>query len=77
MGQGITKFRPGDSLTRAEFVTLLARALYGTTYNDSAPYYAKSMAKLFADGVIKNTDPSLIEIKAYLLTMLMRSATGK
>ncbi|MEI7563797.1 MAG: hypothetical protein WCJ39_09565 [bacterium] len=64
-------------MTRAEFVTLLARALYGDTYNTSAPYYAKSMAKLFADGVIKNTTPSLVEIKAYLLIMLERTATGK
>jgi hypothetical protein len=33
MGQGITVFNPDGEVTRAEFGTVLSRALYGDTYN--------------------------------------------
>ena len=41
MGQGITAFRPYDSITRAEFGTALSRALWGDENNGGTPYYAK------------------------------------
>lgn len=32
MGQNISSFRPDEEVTRAQFGTLLSRALYGTQY---------------------------------------------
>jgi hypothetical protein len=32
MGQGVTTFNPDGEVTRAEFGTVLSRALYGTKY---------------------------------------------
>ena len=39
MGQWITKFRPYDPVTRAEFWTILSRLLYWDKYNWWNPYY--------------------------------------
>ena len=37
MGQWISEFRPYDKVTRAEFWTILSRALYGDKYNCMPP----------------------------------------
>ena len=51
MGQGITAFRPYDTITRAEFGTALSRALYGNKYEGGNPYYANHLNALKADGI--------------------------
>ena len=46
MGVNITQFNPGDQVTRAQFGTVLSRALYGNTYNTGDPYYLQHLQNL-------------------------------
>jgi hypothetical protein len=49
MGQGITAFRPYDTISRAEFGTALSRVLWGNKYEGGTPYYANHLNALKAD----------------------------
>jgi hypothetical protein len=75
MGQGITAFRPYDTLSRAEFGTALSRVLWGDTYEGGTPYYAKHLDALKAAGImnqIANAE-STKEVRGYVMLMLQRS----
>ena len=79
MGQGITAFRPYDTISRAEFGTALSRALWGSQYeNTGTPYYAKHLDALKAAGIMTqiNNPESRDEIRGYVMLMLMRSEEG-
>jgi hypothetical protein len=73
MGVGIEEFNPNGVVIRAEFGTVLSRALYGTTYNGGIPYYLLHLNALKANGIITNTDPNLKEVREYVMLMLMRA----
>ena len=75
MWQGITKFRPYDKVTRAEFWTILSRALYWEKYNWWNPYYTKHLNQLNLDWIIKNINNAETrkEIRWYVMLMMMRS----
>jgi hypothetical protein len=75
MGQGISNFRPYDTITRAEFGTALSRVLWDKTYEGGTPYYAGHLNALKAAGimtVIANAE-SMKEVRGYVMLMLMRS----
>ena len=75
MGQGITAFRPYDTISRAEFGTALSRVLWGSQYEGGTPYYAKHLDALKAAGImtqIANAE-STKEVRGYVMLMLMRS----
>jgi hypothetical protein len=75
MGQGITEFRPYDTLSRAEFGTALSRVLWGDTYNGGTPYYAKHLEALKDAGImtqIANAE-STKEVRGWVMVMLQRS----
>ena len=75
MGQGISAFRPYDTISRAEFGTALSRALWGNQYEGGTPYYAKHLDALKAAGImtqIANAE-STKEVRGYVMLMLMRS----
>jgi hypothetical protein len=75
MGQGITAFRPYDTITRAEFGTALSRALWGSKYEGGTPYYEKHLKALQAAGIMKYIDgnwPASQEVRGYVMIMLMR-----
>ncbi|HBB04410.1 TPA: hypothetical protein DCZ39_06020 [Patescibacteria group bacterium] len=75
MGVGITDFNPNGGVTRAEFGTVLSRALYGNTYNTTGNmYYTNHLNALKANNVITNTNPRLKEVRGYVMLMLMRAA---
>ena len=75
---GIDKFRPKDSVSRAEFWTVLSRILYWNTYNvTNWKYYEKHLKALKDNGVITNTNPNLKEKKWYVLLMLKRYIYNK
>lgn len=78
MWVGIDKFRPKDSVSRAEFWTVLSRILYWDKYNvTNWKYYEKHLKALKDNGVITNTNPSLKEKKWYVLLMLKRYVDNK
>jgi len=75
MGQGITAFRPYDTISRAEFGTALSRVLWENQYEGGTPYYAKHLDALKAAGImtqIANAE-STKEVRGYVMLMLMRS----
>ena len=75
MGQGISAFRPYDTISRAEFGTALSRVLWGSQYEGGTPYYAKHLDALKAAGImtqIANAE-STKEVRGYVMLMLMRS----
>ena len=73
MWVNITNFRPNDEVTRAEFGTALSRMLFGLAdWTDY--YYSTHLAKLKREKIISNDDPTLKELRWYVMLMLMRSA---
>jgi hypothetical protein len=74
MGQGITKFNPKGIVTRAEFGTVLSRALYGDAHNGGTPYYAAHLEALKAAGIMTNiSNPSAVEMRGRVMLMMQRS----
>ena len=69
------KFMPEAQVTRAQFATILSRLLYGDKYEGGALYYTKHLQALKDNGILTNIlDPEhLIELKGYIMLMLMRS----
>ena len=68
----IPKFRPNDTVTRAEFGTALSRLLYSTADWESN-YYSTHLETLKNNWIISNTNPNLQEKRWYVMLMLMRS----
>jgi hypothetical protein len=75
MGQGITAFRPYDTLPRAEFGTALSRVLWGDKYEGGTPYYVNHLNALKAAGIMNNISnaESTKEVRGYVMLMLQRS----
>jgi hypothetical protein len=67
------KFRPFDEVTRWEFATAISRMLFGIT-DWTELYYSTHLAKLMGEWIITNDNPYLIELRWYVMIMLMRSA---
>lgn len=75
MGQGITAFNPNGIVTRAQFGTVLSRALWGDQYNGADPYYADHLAALQDAGIMNNiSTPNAPEVRGYVMLMMQRAA---
>lgn len=72
MWVNIQKFRPNDTVTRAEFATALSRLLYWTKDGENN-YYSTHLKVLQDNWIISNTNPNLQEKRGYVMLMLMRS----
>ena len=64
-----------DPVTRKEFWTALSRMLFGLE-DWSDVYYSTHLKKLKEVWIISNDNPELTELRWYVMTMLMRSATN-
>jgi len=73
MGQGSSVFNPSDTVTRAQFGTILSRALYGSAYKNDEIYYIDHLQALKDNGIITNSNPELKETRGYVMLMLMRA----
>ena len=74
MWQWITKFRPYDKVTRAEFWTILSRLLYWDKYNWWTPYYKKHLNQLNIRWIMTNiNNPQWMELRWNVMVMLKRS----
>ncbi len=79
MGVGITNFRPYDLVTRAEFGTVLSRALWGDEHNGADPYYADHLEALnnTVPPIMKDiSKPMAQEVRGYVMLMMMRAGEG-
>ena len=74
MGVGITTFDPNSEVTRAQFGTVLSRLIWGTTYNNTTPYYLSHLNALKNAGIMTIiSDPSMEEIRGFVLIMMKRT----
>lgn len=74
MGVGIEKFNPNGIVTRAEFGTVLSRALWGDEYNGADPYYKAHLEALKAEGIMTKIDnPNMKEVRGYVMLMMQRA----
>lgn len=74
MWQWITDFRPNDSVTRAEFWTVLSRTLRWDEYEWWTTYYQNHLEALKNKWIMNNiSSPMDKEIRWYVMLMLMRS----
>ena len=74
MWVGLTGFNPEWVVTRAQFGTVLSRAMYGEINNGWDPYYVKHLAALQASWVMKDiSKPSNPEIRWYVMLMMQRA----
>ncbi|MFA7298684.1 MAG: S-layer homology domain-containing protein [Candidatus Absconditabacterales bacterium] len=75
MGVGIDSFNPNGIVTRAQFGTVLSRALYDDVYNvDTNPYYAEHLAALNQAGIMTMiSNPDQLEIRGYVMLMMQRA----
>ena len=77
MGVGITEFNPNGIVTRAQFGTVLSRALYGDVNNDGNPYYVNHLNALQDAGIMNNiSNPNAPEVRGYVMLMMQRSDEG-
>ena len=74
MGQWVTSFRPKDSVTRAEFWTVLSRALRWDKNEWWSTYYENHLKALKSEWIMtKINSPMSKEVRGYVMLMLMRS----
>lgn len=74
MWKWISDFRPKDSVTRAEFWTVLSRALWWNKNDWWATYYENHLKSLKAEWIMNKIDsPKNKEVRWYVMLMLMRS----
>ena len=75
MWQWVTSFRPKDSVTRAEFWTVLSRALRWDKNEWWSTYYENHLKALKAEWIMnKINTPMSKEVRGYVMLMLMRSS---
>ncbi len=73
MGKGITAFEPEASVTRAQFGTVLSRALWGNMFDGATPYYKDHLQMLKDATIMKKIDtPDMKEVRWYVMLMMMR-----
>ena len=74
MGQWVTSFKPKDFVTRAEFWTVLSRALRWDQYEWWSTYYQNHLKALKTEWMMNKIDtPMNKEVRGYVMLMLMRS----
>jgi len=75
MWVGISNFYPTAKVTRAEFGTILSRALRWNKYNQTTPnYYSRHLNELKKIWIMNKIDsPDEIEIRWWVMLMMMRA----
>ena len=77
MGQWINSFKPKDSVTRAEFWTILSRALRWNKNEWWTTYYQNHLNALKTEWIMTNISyPMNKELRWYVMLMLMRSTNN-
>ena len=73
-GNAKDTFKPQGIVTRAEFGTVLSRALYGDANQGGTPYYAGHLKALNDAGIMKDiTNPERVLMRGHAMLMLENS----
>ena len=74
MGQWVSSFKPTDPVTRAEFWTILSRALWWDKYEWWSTYYENHLKALKSEWIMNRIEtPMNKEVRGFVMLMLMRS----
>lgn len=74
-GSAAANFNPTQKVDRATFATAFSRLLYGNKNNAATgSWYAAHIQALKEAGILKNTDPTIQELRWYIMLMMMRSS---
>ena len=77
-GNALEYFNPNGLVTRAEYATVFSRVLYWSVNNQKdGPYYEKHLAALKEAGILSNDDPTIQEVRGWVMLMMYRSANEK
>ncbi len=77
-GNALKNFKPTGTVSRAEFATVLSRVLFGDTYNQNSGNYRElHIQALNTAGILNNTNPTITELRGWILLMLYRSRDVK
>ena len=75
MGQNTEKFSPTEIVSRAQFGTILSRALWWNTYNTENPYYKNHLQHLKEKGIMtKIENPESKEEKRWNVMIMLQRA---
>lgn len=79
MGVGISAFRPFDTVSRAEFGTVLSRAIRGDENDGGTPYYLAHLNALKNAGIMTKIDDAenTKEVRGYVMIMLQRAESNE
>jgi putative hemolysin len=71
-------FNPNGKVTRAEYATVFSRVLYGDKYNKAeGNYYEDHIKALKNVGILTNDNPSIEEVRGWVMLMMLRSTNVK
>ena len=74
-GTPIQHFNPHGLVTRWEYATVFSRVLFGDRFNKAwADFYTNHLAALEKVGILKNTTPTIQEIRGWVMLMMYRSS---
>lgn len=74
MWVGINTFNPQDTITRAQFGTILSRLIRGNTYEWGIKYYTNHLNALQTAGIMTQiSNHSMHELRWYVLLMMKRT----
>ena len=74
MWQWITRFRPNDTVSRAEFWTILSRALWWDKNDGWETFYENHLKALKDEWIMNNiSNPDSKEVRWYVMLMMQRS----
>ena len=77
-GTPLKNFNPKGKVTRAEYATVFSRVLYGDKYNKSEwNYYEDHLKALKEAGILSNTEPTIKEMRGWVMLMMYRSTNVK
>ncbi len=73
-GTPLKEFNPNGLVSRAEFATVFSRVLFWDKYNQSEwNYYEKHIAALKEAGILSNDNPTIEEVRGWVMLMMYRS----
>ena len=74
-GNSIQSFNPNGKVTRWEYATVFSRVLFGSLFNKEwADFYTNHLKALEAAGILSNTEPTIQEVRGWVLLMMYRSS---
>lgn len=74
MGNGLKKFNPNWSITKAEFWTVLSRALYGNKNDWGSVRYTNHLQAMYNASIMKDiSSPNVSEQRGYVMLMMQRA----